>query len=193
MNHRARGAVSLAVLALCTLLLLGGMAKALGFYHRMAYPLEYEGLIEAAAAQYGLPPELLYAVTRTESSFNPRVESSVGARGLMQITQDTAEWAQFRRGDGQQEENVYDRLFEPETNIQCGAYILRLLMDEFGTVDNALAAYHAGWGNVKRWLADEEHSSDGVNLKSIPFGDTARYVKKVNETSRIYRELYQFE
>ena len=88
---------------------------------------------------------------------------------------------------------AYDRLFEPEANIQCGAFILRLLIDEFGTVDNALAAYHAGWGNVKKWLADEEHSSDGVNLSSIPFGDTARYVKKVNETSRIYRELYQFE
>ena len=191
MNHRRGGGLSLTLLALCTLLLLGAMARALGFYHQMAYPLEYQDLIESAAAQYDLPPELLYAVTRTESSFNPHVESSVGARGLMQITRDTAEWAQFRQGT--QDEPVYDRLFEPEENIQCGAYILRLLMDEFGTVDNALAAYHAGWGNVKKWLADEEHSPDGVNLQNIPFGDTARYVKKVNQTSRIYRELYQFE
>ena len=193
MNHRTGGKLSLALLAVCTLLLLGAMAQALGFYHRMAYPLEYQALIEAAAAQYDLPPELLYAVTRTESSFNPQVESSVGARGLMQMTRDTADWAEFRKGTGQDLDVAYDRLFEPEANIQCGAFILRLLIDEFGTVDNALAAYHAGWGNVKKWLADEEHSSDGVNLSSIPFGDTARYVKKVNETSRIYRELYQFE
>ena len=70
MNHRTGGKLSLALLAVCTLLLLGAMAQALGFYHRMAYPLEYQALIEAAAAQYDLPPELLYAVTRTESSFN---------------------------------------------------------------------------------------------------------------------------
>ncbi len=193
MNHRAGGRLSLALLAFCTLLLLGVMVRALGFYHRMAYPLEYRDLIETAAAQYDLPPELLYAVTRTESSFNPQVESSVGARGLMQITRDTADWAEFRKGTGQDLGTVYDRLFEPEANIQCGAFILRLLIDEFGTVDNALAAYHAGWGNVKKWLADGEYSHDGVNLSSIPFGDTARYVQKVNETSRIYRELYQFE
>ena len=136
MNHRTGGKLSLALLAVCTLLLLGAMAQALGFYHRMAYPLEYQALIEAAAAQYDLPPELLYAVTRTESSFNPQVESSVGARGLMQITRDTADWAEFRKGTGQDLDVAYDRLFEPEANIQCGAFILRLLIDEFGTVES---------------------------------------------------------
>ena len=190
MNHRSGRLASLGMLILCTVVLLGGMGKALNLYHKMAYPLEYQQLIESAAQEYDLPKELLYAVVRTESSFNPHVESSVGARGLMQITKDTADWAQFRQGT--EDESVYDRLFEPKVNIRCGAYILRLLLDEFGTTENALAAYHAGWGNVKNWLADENHSPDGVHLQTIPFGDTAHYVKKVSETSRIYRELYEF-
>ena len=68
--------------------------------------------------------------------------------------------------------------------------MLSLLLEEFGTVDNALCAYHAGWGSVKNWLSDPEYSSDGVHVENIPFADTRTYVERVNETLEIYRRLY---
>ena len=84
----------------------------------------------------------------------------------------------------------YDDLYDPELNIQYGTYILSLLLEEFKTQDTAVAAYHAGWGNVKNWLADPERSANGVDIDSIPIADTDAYVKKVGRTKQIYDKLY---
>ena len=64
-------------------------------------------------------------------------------------------------------------------------------MGEFGTEENALAAYHAGWNQVKRWLADEEVSSDGVTLDSIPSQATDTYVNRVLSAKQVYQKLYR--
>ena len=68
--------------------------------------------------------------------------------------------------------------------------MLRLLLDEFGTERNALAAYPAGWGSVKQWLQDPEYAPDGEHVTHIPFEDTRAYVDKVEKTREIYRRLY---
>lgn len=162
---------------------------ALRFY-RAAYPVQYREIVVVESARNGLPEALVFAVIRTESGFNPAAQSSVEARGLMQITKDTFEWAQFRV---REEEllNVHD-LFDSELNIRYGAAILRLLLEEFGSERNALCAYHAGWGNAKAWLADPACSPDGKTIVNIPFGDTGRYVEKVMETKKTYETLYDF-
>ncbi len=159
-------------------------------YYRQIYPVHYESVIEDASRKYGVPAELVFAVVRTESSFRPGAESSIGAKGLMQLTDESFEWVRFRFGDNYPE-HLGDDLFDPETNIICGTYMLSLLIDEFQSVDTALAAYHAGWGTVKKWLGDSGYSSDGVLLQYIPYGDTRGYVKKVLETAQIYKTLYQ--
>jgi len=143
------------------------------------------------SAENNLPPALVYAVIRTESGFDSDARSHVEARGLMQITKDTYEWAQFRV----KEENAlgFDALFDSEINIRYGTIILRLLLEEFDTVENALCAYHTGWGNMKKWLADPELSGDGVHLDRIPSKVTAYYVARVLETQEMYERLYQFD
>lgn len=164
------------------------LSKAYRAYYQAAYPMHYAQTIQAESEKNALPSSLVYAVIRTESGFDPYAQSSVQARGLMQITKDTFEWAQYRIGE--EEQLHFDDLFESERNIQYGAVILRLLLDEFGTEENALCAYHAGWGNVKEWLNNPEYSPDGVHIQHIPFGDTARYVEKVMKTKEIYETLY---
>lgn len=153
-----------------------------------AYPVKFSDAVEEYSEANGLPVALVYGVIHTESGFRPEVVSPVGARGLMQITEDTFDWAKWRMGDT---ETVYDDLYDPETNIRYGAFILRLLIEEFDDTSTALAAYHAGWGSVKGWLEEEEHSADGVTLRAIPFKTTARYVPRVNRAAAIYRTLYQ--
>lgn len=179
-------------LLLAVLLLVLGFGLAKLSYQRFynaAYPMEYQEYVSHYAKEYNVPPALIYAVIRSESSFDPEAVSDIGARGLMQITESTYEWAVYRMGTGDSFD--YDSLWEPEENIRYGVYILSLLLEEFGSPETALCAYHAGWGNVKSWLENSEYSADGINIHSIPFKDTGRYVPKVMETKAIYEQLYQ--
>lgn len=157
-------------------------------YYKKAYPTFYWDTVQKSSEEYNVDMALVYAVIRTESGFNHEAESCIGARGLMQITEDTFNWAQYRKNSAQKLH--YDQMFEPNNNIDFGVLILSILLEEFKTEETALAAYHAGWGNVKEWLSNEEYSDDGVNLKYIPFDDTRAYVKKVMETKDIYINLY---
>lgn len=161
---------------------------AFSFYEKSAYPVKYEHLVQSYSAEQNLDEDLVYAVIRTESSFRPLAESSVGARGLMQITEETFDFIHYRLGGTEQ--TVFADLFDPETNIRFGTFLLRILIDEFGSVSNALCAYHAGWGNAKKWLANEQYAPDGKEITNIPFGDTGRYVKKVLKTWEKYQTLY---
>src|SRR2546426_5199384 len=100
----------------------------------------YRGLIRAAAARHALAPELVEAVMRVESNFEPRAVSSKGARGLMQLMPKTARLLGVR--------NVFDA----RQNIEGGARHLRNLVDRYnGNLTLALAAYNAGAEAVTRY------------------------------------------
>lgn len=129
----------------------------------------YEDLIEATAHRYGLLPELLHAVIRTESAYQPDALSHAGACGLMQLMPGTAE--RFRVGD----------IWNPAENIEGGAAYLRFLLDLFeNDLRLALAGYNAGENAVKRY---------GNQIP--PYPETQNYVRKVMEFLRAewaYRE-----
>lgn len=152
------------------------------------YPVQYTELVEANADEFGIEKELLYALIKTESGFDKNAVSSVGAKGLTQITPDTFQWLQTKTGETYGE----DALFEPEISVYYGAYFLRMLLDEFGDTETALAAYHAGRGKVNEWLADPRYSADGETLDKIPYEDTSGYVKKVVRNCEHYRRIYEF-
>ena len=189
-NIRRAVKICLELLLLAMVLLGAVSAVRYGFdrYYRNAYPMKYEELIDSACREKELDRALVYAVVRTESGFNPEAVSNVGAKGLMQMMPDAYEWVRMRKGLAGEAD--HDDLFDPETNIEYGTSMLKILLDEFGTVDNALCAYHAGWGSVKNWLGDPEISPDGEHVEHIPFKDTAAYVEKVGKTIEIYRRLY---
>ena len=171
-------------------LLIGVAIWGYQYYMEKMYPIQYQQWVEEYSQTYGVPKSLIYSVIRSESSFQPDAESSVGARGLMQITEETFQWAQMRHD---LTEETFDDLFDPQVNIRYGTYILSLLLKEFGSPQNALCAYHAGWGVTKDWLADPAITPDGQTITNIPYGDTRSYVKKVLDTQEIYRELYDIQ
>ncbi len=171
------------------LLLLLGMALALFAVNRYAawsYPKGSAPLVEQYAEAYDLPQTLLYALIRTESGFNAKAVSAADARGLTQITPETFQWLKTKTGD----DLPLEALFEAEISIRYGAFFLRMLLDEFGDTRTALAAYHAGRGQVNRWLRDPAVSPNGETLENIPFGDTESYVRKVTKAERRYDMLY---
>ena len=115
-----------------------------------------EQIFDKAAKKYGIPVNLLKAIGRQESNFNPKAQSHCGAQGIMQLMPATA------KGLG-----VKDS-FDPEQNIMAGAKYIAAKIEKYdGNVKLALAAYNAGSGNVAKY--------GGIP----PFKETQNYVKKV--------------
>ena len=77
-----------------------------------------------------MDPLLIYTFVRTESSFDPAAVSSMGARGLMQMTEDTFEWIKSKIAPD--EPLTFDDLFDPACAVRFGAYYLRLCLDRYG-------------------------------------------------------------
>lgn len=153
------------------------------------YPKEYSDSVEKYAQEYGVDEALLYALIECESGFDKNAVSSVGAKGLTQITPETFKWLQTKTGESYAE----DALFEPEISIKYGAFFLGLLLEEFEDTKTALAAYHAGRGQVNEWLINPEYSADSKKLDNIPFEDTSAYAEKVMKVKYLYVKIYKME
>jgi hypothetical protein len=119
-------------------------------------PQEFEHLITAASAKYGVSASLIRAVIQAESGYNPQAVSRAGAGGLMQLMPGTAKHLK-----------VADR-FNPSQNVDGGVRYLKFLLDTFkGDVSLALAAYNAGLSKVAKY--------GGIP----PYEETRTYVSRV--------------
>ena len=123
---------------------------------------EYDQLIDETARSYRLPPALVKAVIAAESAFDAEAVSRKGAQGLMQLMPETAA-----------DLGVDDPL-EPESNVRGGAGYLRAMIDRYGDLSRALAAYNAGPSAVDRY--------GGVP----PYRETRDYVDRVLTYYRSY-------
>lgn len=119
-------------------------------------PENLEEYFKEASETYGVDINLLKAIARQESNFNPSATSSAGAMGVMQLMPSTAK--------GLGVTNAYDA----QQNIMGGAKLMAQNLKKYnGDVSLALAAYNAGGGNVDKY--------GGIP----PFKETQNYVKKV--------------
>lgn len=116
---------------------------------------EWQPLITRHAESQGLPPRLVQAVIQAESGYNARAVSNKGCIGLMQLKPSTAR------------ELDVDDPYDPDQNVRGGSTYLRQMLDRFGRVELALAAYNAGPGAVER--------HKGVP----PYAETREYVRRV--------------
>lgn len=155
------------------------------------FPYKYKEYVDTYSAQYNLDPLFVLAVIKTESKFDDDAHSHKNAVGLMQITVETGAWAAKEMGYSTfSKEDLYDE----EYNIRMGCWYLRRLNDTFNKdLDLTIAAYNAGPTNVQSWLDNEKYSSDGKSIDYIPFGETKKYVDKVNTYYRVYEYLYREE
>lgn len=120
----------------------------------------YHQMVVNASNRHGVPTSLIHAVIQKESGYNPRATSKRRARGLMQVMPETARMV----GVGSNRQ-----LYDPQTNIYAGTAYLKYLIANHATVDEVLAAYNAGPGNVRKYK--------GVP----PFRETRRYVRDVKK------------
>jgi soluble lytic murein transglycosylase len=158
-------------------------------YMKISYPLGYLDLIKKYSKEYNVDPYLVAAIINVESRYDKEAISSKKARGLMQISPTTGEWAAQELAI---EDFTLEKLFEPEINIRIGTWYLKVLSEEFdNNLQLILAAYNGGSGNVSKWLGNKDYSKDGLVLSKIPFKETEEYIKKVERNLKIYRIIYK--
>ena len=180
----------LMILTLVLVILLTAGVFANETIEKLIYPMEFVADVELTAEHYDFPPSLIYAVIHTESKFNPEAISTADAKGLMQLTDDTYQWARRRTGEGKGDPK---ELFQPATNIHYGVTVLSLLREQFDDTKTILAAYNAGQGRVREWLSDPAYSKDGKTLYNIPYEETENYVRRVINTQAKYQKLYNIQ
>jgi soluble lytic murein transglycosylase len=182
-----RRLVALVVVAGATALGISALPSVQEAAQEITLPLRHEDVIRQQADAKGLDPALIAGVIYAESRFVDQT-SSAGARGLMQITPETARGIAQRTGGVRFQEAD---LATPQVNISYGSWYLRHLLDVYdGNEVLALAAYNAGRGNVDRWRAD--HGGD-ISASDLPFPETRAYVDKVLDARRDYRREYRRE
>ncbi len=186
-KRRRRAALLVVALALAAFLtaLVAGLGPLGDAVREITLPLKHEDIIRQQAEDKDLDPALISAVIFEESRFRDQT-SHAGARGLMQITPDTAAFI-ARHSGGYRFEQA--DLAEPQINISYGSYFLRYLIDHYdGDEAAALAAYNAGIGNVDGWV-EEAGGIDSFDAGSdVPFPETRAYVENVLERRGEYRE-----
>ncbi|HET9479130.1 MAG TPA: transglycosylase SLT domain-containing protein [Pyrinomonadaceae bacterium] len=153
-----------------------------------SYPASYRQAILSAAKVRRIDPRFILALIKQESVFKPFAKSPAGARGLLQLTVDTAKKYAPAAGINSVRES---QLYKPETSIMVGAEYLEHLMKLFPQMLEPVAAsYNGGEDNVARWLERAKHKDRGVFTAEIGFDETKGYVQKVMSNYRVYRQLY---
>lgn len=157
---------------------------------RHAYPTNGIPTYEASAAVPQVERAMVFAIARQESQFDPRAQSSVGARGLMQMMPATAQRTARRVSAAFDTDRLTS---DPAYNARLGqAHLGELMEDWRGSYILAFAAYNAGGGNVKKWIdAYGDPRNPGVDpvdwVERIPFTETRNYVQRVTENLQVYR------
>jgi soluble lytic murein transglycosylase len=153
-----------------------------------SYPAPYRQSLLNAARSRKIDPRFLLALIKQESVFKPQAKSPAGARGLLQLTIDTAQkYAPAVGFVGLSESQLY----RPETSILLGAEYIEQLSGLFPQQLEAVAAsYNGGEDNVARWLKRGKHKDPGLFTAEIGFDETKGYVQKVMANYRVYTELY---
>jgi len=156
---------------------------------QITLPLRHEDIIRQQAADKNVDAALIAAVIYEESKFRDQT-SQAGARGLMQITPQTADYIAAKSGGVAFEQGD---LASPQINIAYGAWYLDYLQQKYEGRDlAAVAAYNAGEGRVDEWVT-EAGGLTLFNESHIAFPETRAYVNGVLDHREDYRKHYDDE
>ena len=175
------------VVILCLSLGVGALYQTI--WHRIDlknHPRDFSEYVAKYAEEYGVPEYILYAVIKNESDFESNKLSENGEVGLMKISPETFSWLLTLTKENLDPGILYD----PETNIRYGAYMLSYLYTEYSRWNTVFAIKEAGQTTVDTWMRDRTLVDELGNLVKFPEEETGMYVEQINETMETYRRLY---
>lgn len=156
---------------------------------KIIYKKEYVEEVEKYSQQYQVDANLIYAVIKAESNFNPNAKSNKNAIGLMQLMEDTAKDILKRVDLKITDSELRDKLYEADVNINLGTKYLAVLLERYKNVEIAVTAYNAGIGTVDNWIEKGIIKDDGSDVENIPYKETNNYVRKILRDYKIYSDL----
>lgn len=153
---------------------------------RIAYPAAYAPLIDRVAEERTLPPAMVRAIAREESSFRPDAVSVAHAYGLVQLIVPTAR--RFGRTVGM--DATAQTLTDPQVNVTIGSAFMKWLWDRYESNPAVLpSAYNAGQGATDRWLRERPGLRLDEWIEEIPYDETRRYTRRVLQSWGTYAWL----
>ena len=158
---------------------------------KLLYPIEYENYVEEYSSKFNVDKYLIYAIIKAESNFNENAESSKGAKGVMQLMENTAKDVLKKTDEIPiTEEELSSKIMEPQYNIAIGTKYISLLTEKYKNIELAIVAYNAGSGNLDNWIEQGIIKADGTNIENVPYKETNNYVRKILRDYKIYKDLY---
>jgi len=157
-------------------------------YWQALYPFPFEDTILKWSKHRQLNPLLVTSLIRQESRFEPEIESSAGALGLMQVIPPTAKTAARNIG------LTKYSLTKPEDNVNIGTYYLDFTHKKYNNNSAlAVASYNAGPNAVAKWVSRYGLKDMDEFVEKIPYRETKGYVESVFENYWNYMLVYNPE
>jgi len=160
------------------------------FYNKFNYPIINTPVVINGKAMPS--QEIILAITRQESEFDPKANSYAGAKGMMQLMTYTAKLVSKQMKVGYSKSKLTS---DPEYNIKLGTYYFNSLLNEYKEIyPFAIAGYNAGPKRVKYWRKingdPSKNKIDYVNwIELIKFKETRNYVQRVLENANVYKYM----
>lgn len=155
------------------------------------FPRPYLEIVKTAEQQFGVGQDIIYAIMRQESAFNPTARSWADAFGLLQMLPEVAR-KMLPLNDITQVED--EDLFKPEVNILLGSAFIKKLLDKYeGRFVLTVAAYNASDRAIQGWIKSRYQGHSLEFIEDIPYEETKGYVKLVMRNLVFYRLLESSE
>lgn len=172
---------------LLTVLTLVAVSYGVIAYQTSRTQINYQDQINEYSDKYNVDPLLTASIVKVESDFDNDAQSHQGAKGLMQLLDETAKHSAEVIG----EDYYPDKLNDIDYNLKLGVGYYNYLYNYYNNKELALAAYNGGVGNVDKWI--DQGILDKVNpdISKIPFDETRQYVTKVMANYEVYKTFYK--
>ena len=191
--EKTKGKKNKVIIIALFLVLIVGLLGPIGFGEKMMkimYSKKYENLVVIYSEKYQVDSDLIFALIKAESNFNSSAVSGKGAKGLMQLMEETAKDVSKKTDLKIEPDEIGEKLLQADVNIELGTKYISILLEKYNNTAIALTAYNAGIGTVDNWIEKGVIKKDGEDIQNIPYKETNNYVRKILRDYKIYKKLY---
>ena len=191
--EKTKGKKNKVIIIALFLVLIVVLLGPIGFGEKMMkimYSKKYENLVVIYSEKYQVDSDLIFALIKAESNFNSSAVSGKGAKGLMQLMEETAKDVSKKTDLKIEPDEIGEKLLQPDVNIELGTKYISILLEKYNNTAIALTAYNAGIGTVDNWIEKGVIKKDGEDIQNIPYKETNNYVRKILRDYKIYKKLY---
>ena len=191
--EKTKGKKNKVIIIALFLVLIVVLLGPIGFGEKMMkimYSKKYENLVVIYSEKYQVDSDLIFALIKAESNFNSSAVSGKGAKGLMQLMEETAKDVSKKTDLKIEPDEIGEKLLQADVNIELGTKYISILLEKYNNTAIALTAYNGGIGTVDNWIEKGVIKKDGEDIQNIPYKETNNYVRKILRDYKIYKKLY---